>query len=397
MDTGLPSKVEREITSLIRRYGRITFAQFMYACLYSPDGGFYRAPDSGIRANFRTSPTSSPVFGALIARQLEQMWRLLEEPSVFHVIEIGSGDGSLAASICEASQRVCSRFAQATYYVVADYEPGLPRPNIAPNGRSENPHDKFAPGNQSISPRIERVRTQGIGTFRNIVGCIISNELLDNFPVHRFAICGSKVWEAFVTLAGDRFTEVLNHPSSPRIEERLVGLNLSLPDGYRGEVNLGMEDWTREVSEALDRGFVLTIDYGGLASELYSSQNAGGTLVCFRSHSISGDPYLHIGQQDITCQVDFTTLMRAGMQHGLSTVGYARQNQFLENLGFASFLDANQTQGLSAARTELNRIAMMTLVDPNEYGNLRVLAQAKGLGSGIKLSGFADSESVKSG
>ena len=397
MDTGSPSKVEQEIKSLIRLHERITFAQFMHACLYLPDGGFYRAQDNGIRANFGTSSTSSPVFGALIARQLEQMWRILEEPPIFHVIEVGSGDGSLAASICEASRQMCSQFAQAIYYVAVDYEPGLPRPYVAPDGRSENPHGQFDPGNQGTSPRIEPVRAQGVGAFRNIVGCIISNELLDNFPVHRFAICGSQVREAFVTLAGDRFTEVLAHPSSPRIEARLAGLNLSLPDGYRGEVNLGMEDWTREVSEALDHGFVLTIDYGELAPELYSRQNPDGTLVCFRHHSISNDPYVRIGEQDITCQVDFTTLMRTGIRQGLTPVGYVRQSQFLENLGFSSFLDANQTRGLSAARAELNRMAMMTLVDPDEYGNLKVLAQAKGLGSGIKLSGFESSESVQSG
>jgi SAM-dependent MidA family methyltransferase len=70
-------------------------------------------------------------------------------------------------------------------------------------------------------------------------------------------------------------------------------------------------------------------------------------------------------------------------------VGYALQRQFLTNLGFSSFLDALQTQGLSAARTALSRMAMMALVDPEEYGNFKVLAQAKGHEVGIALLGFA--------
>ena len=149
-----------------------------------------------------------------------------------------------------------------------------------------------------------------------------------------------------------------------------------------------MEDWIGQIAGALDRGFVLTIDYGQLAHDLYSPRNSEGTLVCFSRHAADNDPYQHIGQQDITAQVDFTSLMRVGERHGLATVGYTLQRRFLANLGFFSFLDALPMQGLSAARTELSRIAMMTLVDPNEYGDFKVLAQAKGIGSGVDLVGF---------
>jgi SAM-dependent MidA family methyltransferase len=236
---------------------------------------------------------------------------------------------------------------------------------------------------------VQRVKTEGLRAFRKVVGCILCNELIDNFPVHRFAIQGGRVKEVFVTLAGGTLTEVLDEPSSPRIEERLTSLGLSLTEGYRGEVNLAMEDWTGQLAQALDRGFILTIDYGQLATDLYSHQNHQGTLVCYHRHVVSRDPYQHIGHQDMTCQVDFTSLMRLGDRHGLATVGYALQRQFLTNLGFSSCLDALQTQGLSAARTALSRMAMMTLVDPNEYGDFKVLAQAKGHGVGIALLGFA--------
>jgi SAM-dependent MidA family methyltransferase len=212
--------------------------------------------------------------------------------------------------------------------------------------------------------------------------------LIDNLPVHRFAIQAGRVKEVFVTSVGGTLTEVLGEPSSPHLEERLINLGLSLPEGYRGEVNLAMEDWMGQVAQALDRGFILTIDYGQQATDLYSHQNHQGTLVCYHRHAASRDPYLHLGQQDITCQVDFTSLMRLGDRHGLATLGYTIQRQFLANLGFASCLEALQTQGLSAARMALNRMAMMALVDPEEYGDFKVLAQAKGHGLGIELLGF---------
>ena len=382
------SAVEQEIRELIQMDGRITFARFMQACLYSPNGGFYSARDNSISSHFGTSSTSHPVFGALIARQLEQMWHILGDPPVFHLIEAGSGDGVLAQSIVDACWRTAPRFAQALCYVAADYEPGLLQSPAHTIGWANGPGDQPSPGKQDAVSGIQRVKTEGVRAFRNIVGCILCNELIDNFPVHRFAIQDGRVKEVFVTVEEGNLTEVLDEPSSPCIEKRLTSLGLSLDEGYQGEVSLAIEDWTGQLSEALDRGFILTIDYGQPAADLYSSRNAQGTLVCFNRHVISGDPYQHIGQQDITCQVDFTSLMRVGERHGLATVGYTLQSQFLKNLGFSSFLEALETQGLSAARMELSRMAMMTLVDPEEYGGFKVLAQVKGNGVETGLLGF---------
>jgi SAM-dependent MidA family methyltransferase len=279
--------------------------------------------------------------------------------------------------------------ARALYYVASEYDPCRPR---SP-GRIVDRDDESAAtmSTRAPSPGIQRVSAAGLRAFRNVVGCILSNELLDNFPVHRFAIQDGSVKEVFVTVAGGHLAEVLDEPSSSAIEERLAGLGLALTEGYRGEVNLGLEDWTRDISSALDRGFVLTIDYGHEAADLYSPGNDQGTLACFHRHAVRSDPYQDIGQQDITSHVDFTTLMRLGERHGLATAGYARQRQFLTNLGFCSLVDALPTQGVSAARTELDRIAMMALVDPEEYGDFKVLAQVKGLALDEDLLGFGTS------
>lgn len=387
------SAVEREIRDLISKEGRITFADFMRTCLYSPRGGFYSARDGRISSHFGTSPTSHPVFGALIARQLEQMWRLLGQPGIFHAIEVGAGDGSLARSIVGASRQMAPAFARALYYVGADYMPG------SHGSLDETMGTGYLTGHPDSStaddtgPGIQLIKTEGLRAFRNVVGCVMSNELIDNFPVHRFVIRDGLVQEIFVTIDGGSLTEILDDPSTPRIEERLNNLELALPDGYRREVNLTMEDWIADCDKALSRGFVLTIDYGELADDLYSPRNAEGTLVCHRRHAVSDDPYAEIGRQDITCQVDFTSLMRLGERHGLDTAGYLTQRRFLENLGFQGHLAALQTQGRSAARTEFDRVAMMTLVDPDEYGDFKVLAQFKGIGPAIELLGFTGVES----
>lgn len=126
------SAVDQEIRDLIHKHGRITFAQFMQTCLYSLRGGFYSARSDRISTHFGTSPMSHPVFGTLIARQLAQMWHLLGEPPVFHVIEVGSGDGALAQAIVQACWRMAPRLAQALYYVAADYQPRWLQGSIPP-------------------------------------------------------------------------------------------------------------------------------------------------------------------------------------------------------------------------------------------------------------------------
>ena len=389
----LRSVVDQEIRDLIRKHGRITFAQFMQTCLYSRSGGFYASRDRRISTHFGTSSMSHPVFGALIARQLVEMWHVLGNPPVFHVIEVGAGDGSLGLSIVHACWRNAPELAHALCYVAADYAPRRPL-SSDPVVDWDQGTGVWISSSPEASLEIQRVKTQGLAPFNNVVGCILSNELIDNFPVHRFAIQGGRPKEVFVTLSEGNFTEVLDEPSSASIEERIASLGLSLPEGYRGEVNLALADWTGEIARALDRGFVLTIDYGEEAGDLYSSENSEGTLVCYKRHVAGNDPYKNIGQQDITCHVDFTALMRLGEQHGLANVGYSPQRQFLTNLGFASFLGALDTQGLSAARTTLSRMAMSALVDPEEYGDLKVLAQSKGVSSEIELLGFASDRRV---
>ena len=202
--------IEQEIREHIRKYGRMTFAQFMQTCLYAPRGGFYAARAHRITAHFGTSPTSHPVFGALIVRQLEQMWHLLGNPPVFHVIEVGAGDGALAQAIVHACQRMAPQLAQVLYYVAADYEPRWfpASPHALP--WDDESGEEMPAREHAATVSVQRVKTAGLRAFRNVVGCILCNELLDNFPVHRFAVQRGRIKEVFVTVAEGKLTEVLD-------------------------------------------------------------------------------------------------------------------------------------------------------------------------------------------
>ena len=292
--------VEEEIRDLIQKNGPITFSQFMQICLYSPRGGFYSTRANKINAEFGTSPTSHPLFGTLIAKQLKQMWEILEFPSSFQVIEVGSGDGALARSIVDEIQLLDSDFSDALQYVATDYEPWWPdslNESLGWDGEAQNNRSN----KREMTWGINRIKAEGVTPFKNITGCILCNELVDNFPFHQFVIQDGLVKEIYVTTSNKGFTEILDIPSNPLITNRLESLNLSLPEGYRGEINLSIDTWMAEVSKTLDKGFILSIDYGELSEDLYSSKYNSRTLMCYNQHQYNNNPY-----QNIICRFHIT-------------------------------------------------------------------------------------------
>ena len=359
------STVESQVRRAIQREGAITFARYMEMALFSPDGGYYTSRQSvGASGDFYTSPSAHPLFGALIALQLEQMWDVLGRPDAFWAVEAGAGDGLLARAVLGQAQRLDPDFARALRYAALDVGPAS--------------HDDTG---------VRTVRARGL-PLRGVVGCILSNELLDAFPVHRFQVEAGRVREVYVTLRDGAFAETLGDPSTPRLAERLPH---ALPDGFQGEVNLELEDWAADAAEALERGFVLTVDYGDTARGLYAAPRAGGTLRCTYRHAPAAGPYDRIGEQDITAHVDFTALADAGERRGLATLGYTTQARFLEALGARSFLRAlavrSRDEGMPQREYLANRMGMLDLLRPEGLGGFRVLAQGVGVGS-PSLQGF---------
>ena len=334
-------EAERRVRAAIEAKGRITFAEFMALALYGP-GGYYagggEASRIGAAGDFFTSPHAHPAFGALIAVQLEQMWRLLGRPERFDVVEAGAGGGRLARDVTDFASALDASFAAAVaYQQVEGYGSALP--------------DGFA-------------------------GCLLSNELFDAFPVHRVRLVDGKLREVYVTLASDgRFTEALDEPSTPRLASRLVTEGVELGEGWTAEVSLEAGDWMRGAASRLARGYAIAIDYGDPAERLYSERRHNGTLRAHYQHTASDDPYARVGRQDLTAHVDFTSLIEAGKEAGLIPVTLMTQREFLTNLGAEVLLDA---VAASDGPKQADLKGLRGLLDPAGLGGFRVLVQAKG-------------------
>jgi SAM-dependent MidA family methyltransferase len=222
----------------------------------------------------------------------------------------------------------------------------------------------------------------------SIVGCCFSNELVDALPVHQVVTQAGELCEVYVTTQDQtgEFVEVIGDLSTPQLADYfdLIDISLLSPaygDGYRSEVNLAALDWLATVSNRLQRGYVLTIDYGYPASRYYSPSRSQGTLQCYYQHAHHSDPYLHIGQQDITAHVDFTALERQGDRCGLQTVGFTPQGLFLMALGLGDRLAAlsnpAKTENQSINEVLQRREALHSLMNPMGFGNFGVLLQSK--------------------
>ena len=356
------SELEQRLIEHIAQYGPITFEAFMEAALYDEQHGYYprrrRQPGStpvGTDGDYYTSPVTHPAFGALLALQLDEMWRNLGSPDDFVVVEMGAGNGVLGSDITEYVKNELPEFSKAMSYVSTD---------IAP------PADSELVGDNSMLP---------VG----VTGCVISNELIDAHPVNRFIVQNGQVMEIFVDYRDGQFVESVGHVSEPEIEARVEPFLGSLPESYRGEVNLRIGYWSDSVSATLERGYVITIDYGYDRPELYKPSRVDGSLRCYYQHTLGQNPLQRIGAQDITAHVDFTTVDHTLMVHGIQRVGKPSQQEFLSNLGIEGFLsevsDLASRRELSRTDSEEDLAGIGSLVNPEGLGRFRVAVHSKGL------------------
>ena len=353
--------IEIEIKRRIAEKGKITFAEFMDLALYHPLHGYYCTPRSkiGPGGDFLTSPETHPAFGAMIALQLEQMWRLLDRPGCFTVVEMGGGTGALCRTILEYSRKTLPEFHEALEYVLVDR------------------HDVVGEDSQG---KVRHILASGVESpLQGIVGCFLSNELVDAFPVHKVAMEGGRLREVFVGGSEDGFGEVVDDLSTSELAGYFEALGLSLGEGYRVEVNLEGLRWMESVAGSLERGFVLTVDYGFPTEELYSEPRRGGTLMCYYHHTYGHNPYVRVGRQDLTTHVDFTSLIRAGARRGLRFTGMVYQADFLSNLGLDGFVAAMSNAGLAPAVFYNNKFAVRRLAEAQGLGKFKVLVQHKGV------------------
>ncbi|MCP9446694.1 MAG: SAM-dependent methyltransferase [Nitrospira sp.] len=368
MTIGHPELVAA-IASEIASSGPIPFVRFMELALYHPRFGYYvREPEDGAErigwnGDYYTSSDVHPILGRALARQAEQVDRLLGEPDPFTVVEAGPGKGLLARQFLTACADEFPSLRERLHYILIERSPAMrerQRQNITLR-LNEPARLSWANSPDELLPD-------------SVTGMWFSNELLDAFPVHRLRVSNGQVQEIYVDYRNGKFVECL-HPLSTddALAAHLQRLNPDWPDGYQTEVNLEALNWIKQVARCLHRGVVLTIDYGHTAQDLYGPERRNGTFLCYYRHSINETPFLRVGLQDMTAHVDFSSLAEAGEVEGLHVTGFTNQLSFLMGLGVEKMVAELEPES-PAFRSALH------LLKPNGMGGIfKVLIQHKGI------------------
>jgi SAM-dependent MidA family methyltransferase len=364
-DAVVSEALRQIIAEEIKTKGPLPFTRFMEHCLYHPEYGYYASGRGrrGREGDYYTSPTVHPIFGALMGRQLAQMWRILGA-SAFEIVEMGGGEGYLCLDILTYLQHEEPQFYDFLIYRMVEVDPVV----IERQRRRLTPHEA----------RVAWYLPEEIAK-QKIRGCFLSNELVDSFPVHRVVIKGGTLQEVYVDLDKGGFKEVHNDPSTPELAEYFRRLGVTLAEGQQAEVNLEAVRWVQRVARELKQGFVITIDYGYPADELYSPLRPDGTLLCYQGHRVFIDPYSNLGLQDMTAHVDFTSLIVAGEGVGLKFTGLVPQYRFLLALGILEQV-AHLGRGKGEADALAERLTIKNLILPGGMGEtFKVLIQHKGM------------------
>jgi SAM-dependent MidA family methyltransferase len=358
------------IIGRIQKEGPLAFRDFMEMALYYPGEGYYTSGRQkiGKSGDYYTSAYLTGLFGEMLAVQLEEMWQALGRQP-FTIVEYGAGTGLLCRDILRRLKENKEMYEDLRYYI------------IEKSDTMRQKEEELLQQEEELLP--EKVRwVTAIADIAPVTGCILSNELVDNFSVHQ-VLMAAELMEVCVSYDGD-FTETLR-PAAPALKEYLHQLQVELPVGYRAEIDLEATDWIQEVARALDKGFVLTVDYGYPSSTLYSKRS--GTLACYNRHKVSYCPYDRIGDQDITHHVNFSALDYWGRRSGLDCCGYTRQIHFLQGLGLTRCLRKWEEAGMEdpVARQQQFHQLQTLLMDMGH--KFKVLIQRKGLDR-VFLSGL---------
>ena len=353
----------------------------MDLALYDREVGYYAraAQRSGRAGDFFTSVDVGPLFGELIAIQLAEMADILTGD--FDLVEAGAGNGRLSADILRAARAHFPSFYDRIRLHLVE---------TSAAARGEQRATLGEVGGRLVS--------SAATLPESFEGALVANELLDAMPVHQVVMREEGLREVYVTApaplsAGEnsaaRLVTIEGPPSTPALASYLDRLGIALEPGWRAEINLHAVDWIRDAARRLGRGFIVLIDYGHDARELYSAAHADGTLTTFTRHTSAGPESAggaprwlrHPGEQDITAHVDFTSVRAAAEAEGLTTLGFLDQTYFLMGLltgGRESFA----VSAMCMAETANGSRHLKTLIMPGGLGSThKVLILGKGVGA----------------
>jgi SAM-dependent MidA family methyltransferase len=352
--------IEREI----RERGPIPFSRYMEMCLYDANLGYYsrNAQQFGKAGDFYTSSDVHAVFGRLIARQFEQMWRILDSPPQIKILELGPGRGLFAQDVLDWSQKQFPDFFRSLHYVLVESSPAL-------RERIKQTLSRFIEsGKVALTASHEDV------TIKNVSVIFFANEFFDAMPVEIVSQQGS----LRIDTRDGRFVESWDSTSAQELEF-LDRYSVHPEPGERVEVSLAAQRMMEGLATSLPRGFFVAIDYGYARDEQLAGRHRG-TLKAIRQHSVSASPYEAPGEQDITADVNFTALAAACEKRGMATQKLITQSQFLLGIGEANqFADAFEECRLPQERAKV-ALQLKHLITPAGMGeSFHVLIASKGI------------------
>lgn len=359
-----PTPLALLLAERIRSCGPITFSEYMEACLYHPVHGYYTQAEQQPRRDYFTSVDANPLFGRLLGRQFQEMWCALGRPDSFWLVEAGAGTGQLAKQILDFALESLPDFYAALHFIAV-----------------ERSSSRRALQSNALDAHIARGKFASLEGLpdRIICGCIFSNELIDAMPVHRVTGDGHHLREIYVGLGMHGLCDEIRSPSSAALREYFAEQNIHLDQGQQAEVNLSACTWIEEVGKKLERGFVVTIDYGHEAEELYDQRHMRGTLLAYQRHRVTEDFFRAAGEQDLTAHVNFTALDLRGRQSGLIRTGFTSQSKFLLALARHGHFADLQSDELTETENMQRRLLLKTLITPEGMGEtFQVLIQHKG-------------------
>ena len=274
----------------------------------------------------------------------------MKYPNKFQIVELGCSTGILAETIYSYSKSISLDFANSIQYIGVD--------------RTLNKKTDFNSIKSNLIP------------LKNISGCIISNELIDSFPFHRFKIVNNEVKEIYVTIKNNKLISILDQPSSKKINQKLSQLKFQLPNNFEGEIFLEIDNLFNSITQSLKKGFIVTVDYGEERENLYVNQSRG-TMQTYFKHTSGASPFQRIGEQDITANIDFSYLIEAGLLNQIRPVSLCSQKEFLEIFGIKKWIENIQNSKLEQSKKQINLINIKKLINNQGLGNFKILIQEK--------------------
>jgi SAM-dependent MidA family methyltransferase len=363
--------LREQIEQEIRQRGPIPFSRYMQICLYDPSHGYYsaNAEQFGKAGDFYTSSDVHAVFGRLLARQFDEIWQALDRPPEIEILEFGPGRGLFARDVLDWCNKKFPDFFAALTYTLQESSPAL-RTKLQTTLANHLASGKAAISAESAAEDIHRSLPSAAPLI------VFANEFFDALPVEILSAHG----KLHIALENNRLCETWLPPLAEELEF-LDRYGVHPEPGERIEVPILAQNWMRQIANSIARGrpLIVVIDYGYTRNEQLSGRFRG-TLMAYRHHSASPDPYQAPGEQDLTAHVNFTALATASEQGGMRCEKLLTQSQFLMGIGEKNqFADAFEDCRVPQERAKV-ALQLKHLVTPEGMGeNFRVLIASRGI------------------